>query len=164
MLPGAPLTASETFEAIQNEPPTPLDALTRQELNFLMEYVRSGDAFTAARRVGYSMQMSFTAVTLLDRPLIRKALRAIRATQRETLRQRQINSASTALTYVADIMDDRDVDPRVRLQAAMKLMDMSGSVAPKEMSDELRDDAPMERVSVDKIALAFKEAADADKL
>lgn len=153
----------EAFDQYQQER-TILDDLSRQELAFLIEYVRSGDAPGAARRVGYSPRMALLASTLLDKPHIRKALRAIRATQRETLRQRQINSAVMALDIVQDIVSDVGTTPETRLKAAMKLIDISGSTAPKEMSDDLRDDAPMERIEGTKMALALKEAEEASKL
>ncbi len=154
----------EAFENLQNEPQTPLDALSRQELLFLLSYVQNGDAAGAARKAGYSPNMALMAASLLDKPHIRKALRAIRATQRETLRQRQINSAAMALDMVQEIVSDPTVGHETRLRAAMKLIDISGSTAPKEMQDELRDDAPMERVNKEKIALAFEEAQKAQNV
>ncbi len=156
-------TIEEAFDQYQKER-TILDDLSRQELAFLVEYVRSGDAPGSARKAGYSPQMALLASMLLDKPHIRKALRAIRATQRETLRQRQINSAVMALDIVQDMIMDVTASPETRLKAAMKLIDISGSTAPKEMSDELRDDAPMEKVAGTKMALALQEAAEADKL
>ncbi len=157
-------TIGEAFEAIQSEPETPLDALSRQEMAFLLGYVRNGDAAGAALAAGYTPHMSLLASTLLDKPHIRKALRAIRATQRETLRQRQINSAAYALDVVQDIVSNPSVAYETKLKAAMKMIDISGSVAPREMGEELRDDAALERVSADKISLAFDEATKVDDL
>lgn len=155
--------AAEFFDALQDEK-TPLDALSRQEFNFLMEYIREGNAATAAKKAGYSLQMSLLASTILDRPHVRKALKAIRATQRETLRQRQINAAGFALDTVQSVMLDATVSHAVRLNAATKLIDISGTVAPDEMAEQLRDDTPMERIAGGKMALALKEAEETGKL
>lgn len=154
---------SEYYESVLEEK-TALDDLTRQEFSFLMEYIRGGDAATAAKKAGYSLQMSLLASTILDRPHVRKALRAVRATQRETLRQRQINAAAFALDTVQSVMLDPTVNHAVRLNAASKLIDISGTAPSEEMSHQLRDDAPMERVASTKLALAVKEAKESEKL
>ncbi len=154
---GLPSPVEEAFERVTHEEASLLDELTRQERTFLTRYVMTGDAYTAAVDAGYSIVYAMTASVLLDKPHIRKALKAVRATQRESLRQRQINEAMRATGILSQMMADNDMVPQVRLAAAMKLIDASGATAAGEMKESLKDDAPLEKIKHDKSKLALVE-------
>ena len=110
---------------------TPLDALSRQQRTFVLGFMQSGNAYQAALNAGYSDLVAAQAGDILLRnDLVKKALRALRATHRESVRQQVMLATTDAIGVMMDVMRDPVMPPNARIQAAKEIMAVSGVAPP----------------------------------
>ena len=135
----------------------PFAGLTEREQVFVEEYIRKGDASMAALRAGYTQQQSLGAYLILEQPKIRRAVRVLRATQRESFRQIRSLAARGALEVSIEMLQDEDVPAQVRAALASKLMSEADIPAPQDAQDDFSNDAVLEHMSSKKAELALQE-------
>ena len=135
----------------------PFAGLTDREQVFVEEYIRKGDASMAALRAGYTQQQSLGAYLILEQPKIRRAVRVLRATQRESFRQIRSLAARGALEVSIEMLQDKDVPAQVRAALASKLISEADIPAPQDSQDDFSNDAVLEQMSSKKAELALQE-------
>jgi len=142
---------------------TPLDDLDSMEKAFVTFFMEMGDAREAARRAHYSRDVQLCASVLLNMPHIRKAIRAMRASRRESSRELiEIGAHMGVQTLIRTLMDE-EAPLQFRLQSAAMLNSRSGVTPGKDMRDDLTDDAALEKISSARTALALAEQQKAQE-
>ena len=138
---------------------TPLDALSRQQRTFVLGFMQSGNAYQAALNAGYSDLVAAQAGDILLRnDLVKKALRALRATHRESVRQQVMLATTDAIGVMMDVMRDPVMPPNARIQAAKEIMAVSGVAPPKEATEDTATDDVLDALPPAKVSLALAEA------
>ena len=133
------------------------------ERRFLLDFMKSANAYSAAMDAGYSeIVASQAGDLLLGKPEIKRALRALRNTHRESVRQSVINATSQAVGTLVDQMQDPMVPPQVRVSAADKLLQLSGLTPPEQFNEVPRNDAPLEGLPAPKAQMMLEESKKGD--
>lgn len=153
---GVPMGESAEDNEVEIE--SPLDTLTPAERAFVEGFCLKGNAAAAAYQAGYSGEVALTAAhTLLRKPHIRQAVRAMRETQRETHRQKGLLAALEGQNVLLELSVSEMVGETTRLNAAARLLTAVAVPIGKDMSDDLMDDSAVEAVPAEKARLAEKE-------
>ncbi len=142
----------------------PYAGLTPQEVVFVEDYVRKGDAMMAALQAGYSHKESLGAYLMLSKPAIRRAVRVLRATQRESYRQIRSLAARGALETSILMIQDEATPAQVRAMLISRLMDDADITPSRDMQEDFGNDAVLEAVSSKKVELALQEYVEGMKV
>lgn len=136
---------------------TPLDDLDNMEKAFVTFFIEIGDAREAARLAHYSKDIQLCSSILLNKPRIRKAIKVMRASRRESSRELIEIGANMGIQTLIQILMDPDTPVQNKLQASVMLAGKSGITPGKDMQDDLTDDKALEKISADKTNMAFEE-------
>ena len=139
---------------------TPFDALSRQQKQFVHEFLATGNAYASALSAGYSDVVAASAGDILLRnDLIKRAIRAMRSTIRESVRQKILMGTVDAVGAMTDIVRDDAMPPAARIQAARELMSLSGMAPSHSDLDEEggSQDTALDTLPPAKVSLALVE-------
>ena len=128
-------------------------ANTKRQLEFVREYVNTGDALNSARIAGYS-----------DRSLPSLRAEASRLKRRlasqiaEELRLNIINSAPRALAILKDLALNADSE-HVRMKASMDILDRAG-FKPVKRQEVVHASRSVEEVEAELVSLVGKDLSE----
>jgi len=137
--------------------PTPLDDLDGMERTFVIHFMANGNAREAAKAARYSRNVQECASVLLNKPRIRKAIRAMRASRRESVREFNELSAQLGVQTMVSMVLDPEIPPQMRLAAAARLASQSTVTPGRDMTDDLTDDVALEKLDSKKSVMAVME-------
>ncbi|MFJ5625621.1 terminase small subunit [Peribacillus loiseleuriae] len=100
---------------------------TEKELLFCQYYVKTNKGADSAIRAGYAEGSAHVRSSrLLKSEKIVTLIRSIRSEIEGSLRAYFMSDAMVAREIVKEIMEDREVSPAIRLQAAKDMLDRAG--------------------------------------
>ncbi|WP_409306068.1 terminase small subunit [Peribacillus sp. SCS-155] len=109
-----------------------------KELLFCQFYVKTQNGTLSAIQAGYSENSAHvTASRMLKTEKIQALISSIRNETTEALRAQFLSDAFVARQIMYDIMNDSEVTPTIRLQAAKDFLDRAGfkAVEKKELTE-----------------------------
>lgn len=143
---------------------TPLEELSRQQYAFVMEFIGAGNAYTAAIHAGYTEIIAAQAGDILLRnDCIKRAIRHLRATHRESVRQQILIASSGAVGTLMDVMNDPVCPHAARVQAAKELLALSNTHIPQDASETCALDSPLDALPGEKVRLVLMEGGKTGK-
>ncbi len=131
---------------------TPLEDLDRRQHAFLMRFMATGNAYQSALDAGYTDIVAAQAGDILLRnDRIKKALRHLRATHRESVRQQLRIASALAVGTLVDLVSDVVCPAAVRIQAAKEILASSAVANSDEKEDNGALDLPLDALPDDKV-------------
>lgn len=101
--------------------------LNERQLKFAERYVETGKKQQSAIDAGYAPAGAHvTASELLKNPKVQEAITNLREERREYMMSRFAEEAKNAFTVMLSIMNDTDISPQTRYNAAKDVMDRAG--------------------------------------
>jgi phage terminase small subunit len=120
--------------------------LTERQSNFVASFVESGDAHNAALEAGYSPATARTAGTeILCVPHVAQAVA-------RAVAQRLAMSVPMALAVIEELSSNKNISPKVRLDASKAILDRAGFVPPRAAANRIDEpEKSLHEMSLDEL-------------